>query len=262
MDITIVSEDKPADAVLHVNLNSWPRRASFHEGQKVYYEAAKVTGTASLALKGYAAKKTNLYGNKHYYSTNYYPYSNTDPKKPLLFAAKRAFMKMFVDLWGPESLPYLWQTTLAHVFSHGNWDELDEVIKKEDQHKAVPVIMKTLSASDPTQKNRALQMLQEFTRQKEFATGGRKPRIERMTANVRKAVLDDIHMLIQAAADDSQRFAEAALDILACFGQDASAALPVIREQMNSADAVINRAAFRAMGAIASPEGVYQSAGK
>ncbi len=256
MDITVVTEDEAAGAVLRVNLKGRPHRATFPQQKKTYYEAATVTGTASLALQGFAAKKAKLYGRKHYYSTTYYEmWSNSDPRVPLKFAATRAFMKMFIDLWGPASLLSVWQTYYAFVFGTTDWHELDEVIRKEDEQEVIPVIMQALASDNPLIKENAIKMLTEMTRPKEIHVPRKSEyRIELMSSKVRKAVLQHLDVIIEAARDENPEVRRMAFDILPSFGRDAAPALPLIHEWWESGNSDEQYSALKAMGKIEPPE--------
>lgn len=256
MDVDIISNDELADAVLTINLKGRPRKVTFPEQKRTFYEGAVVNGTVSLAKKGFSLKKAKLYGRKHYYSTTYHSlFSNSDPEKPLLFATKRAFIKMFVDLWGPGALLPIWLTSYTRVLDSANIHEIDEIIKNSDQPEVVPVIMKALQSDSISLRLNSILMLNEFTRLKKFHVKGKsQPRVVEMNLMLRKTVIKDLSPVIKAVNDENRDIRIKAMNILSRFGQEASIALPLLREKLNSDDATIQRTALYSFGMIALPE--------
>lgn len=246
INVKVVSENESSDAVLTINLKGRPRKATFTKPKRIFYEAAFVNGTASLAMKGFASKKVKLYGAKHYYSTNYYPYSNSDPKKPLIYASRRAFSKMLIDLWGP---PVLLSITIG--VNH----ELDEIIKEKDAPGFVPVLFQALQSDNPTVRKSAVLMLDEFTRTKQYhVKGSRESKIVPMSSDMREAVLKDLNSLVEAVKNDNNEVSIKAMDILSRLGQEANVAIPVLKEALMSDDEGIQGSALRTLGNISRPQ--------
>lgn len=246
INVEVIPENEPSDAVLTIILKGRPSKATFTEPKRTIYEAATVNGTASLAMKGFASKKVKLYGAKNYYSTNYYPHSNTDPKKPLIYASSRAFSKMLIDLWGP---PVLLSITIG--VNH----ELDEIIKEKDAPRFVPVLFQALQSDNPAVRQSAVLMLDEFTRTKQFhVKGSREPKIVPMSSNMRDAVLKDLDLLVKAVKNDNKEVSIKAMDILSRFGQEATVAIPVLKEALMRDDEKIQGSALRTLGKIAQPQ--------
>jgi HEAT repeat protein len=246
INVKVVSENEFSDAVLTINLKGRPRKATFTEPKRIFYEAAFVNGTASLAMKGFSSKKVKLYGAKHYYSTNYYPYSNSDPKKPLIYASRRAFSKMLIDLWGPSVL-----LSITIGVNH----ELDEIIKEKDAPGVVPVLFQALQSDNPSVRQSAVLMLDEFTRTKEYNVKGRREsKIVAMSSDMRNAVLKDLNQLVKAVENDNNKVSIKAMDILSRFGQEATVAIPVLKEALMRDDKEIQGVALRTLGNIAQPQ--------
>jgi hypothetical protein len=267
MDVKVVVEDELADAVLTINLKGRPRKATFNNPKRTYYEAAKVNGSAGLTIEGFSSIKVGLYGAKHYHSTNYYSHSNSDPKIPLMWASQRASVKMFIDLWGPPALLPIWHTSYANVLNKDIHD-LDEIIKDKDAPAVVPVIMKALQSDYSLVRWQAIPMLDELTRTKKFSVKGkRQPRIVKMSSDMREAVLKDLMPIINIVnrdvdLKDINLFGKdiiekpriTAMHILGRIGHEANVALPVLRESLNSDNENIRGAALNAFGAIAPAE--------
>lgn len=251
MDMKIVSEDESADAVLTINLKGRPRKITFTKPRRIFYKAAVVKGTASLAIKGFSSKKVGLYGEKHFYGT--IVRFGGDPKIPLIFANKRAFIKMLIDLWGPPVLLSIWQTSYRGVL-YEHTTELEEIIKDKDELAVVPVIMQALQSDSSSVRFAALEMLNEFAKTKRYNANKKTPKIIEMNSDMRDAVLKDLSQLIKALKDENKMVSLEALKILGRFKQDAKMAIPVLRELLNSEDDSIRHLSLVSFVDIAQPE--------
>jgi len=270
MDVKVVSKHELGDAVLSIKLKGRPRKASFTKPKRTFYEAAVVNGTARLAIKGFSSKKATLYGAKHYHSTIYYPYSNSDPKEPLLFASKRAFVKMFIDLWGPPALLSIFQSSYSYTIRPDFKNPLEEIIKKKDWPSFVPVIFQALQNDNSSVRLAAVNVLEEFTVTKTYYDGSDRE-IIKMSSNMKKIVLKYLSQFIKVVKDEVEKsvgykrskmgpipdwilIIEKGMRILSEFGQDANMAIPVIKEALKSGHYQIKSAALGTIGDIARPQ--------
>ncbi len=235
MDVKNISTKDSADAVLTINLNGRPINATFPE--ITFYERAVVNGSAKLAIKGLSSKKVDLYGIKHFFGGNDYTLAtNTDPSVPLMFASKRAFIKMLLDLWGPPALLFIQQTSLAD-FVYTQLHELDEIIENKDAPAFVPVIYQALQSQNTSIRKSAILMLDELT-------------MTQMSPAMRNAVLKDLSPVIQAVQDENGVVRISARNVLSYLGQDANAAIPALIQALKSNDISISQDVYIALTAI------------
>jgi len=254
MDVNVVSKGESADAVLKIAIKGKPRKATFKKQKKTFYEAAVVNGTARLAIEGFSAKKVDLYGAKHYRSTTYYPHSNTDPKKPLTFAIKRALVKMIIDLWGPAALSSILQTSGAYALTKEIHD-IDEIIEDKDSPAFVPYIFEALESDDSDVGRSAIRILDRFTQTKNYwVKGKREAEVVKMSPEMRNAVLKHLKELTKAVNDDDNRVSITAMYILSRFEEDARVALPAVQEALKGDDDNVQGVALGTLADIARPE--------
>ncbi|MGD2124434.1 MAG: HEAT repeat domain-containing protein [Desulfobacteraceae bacterium] len=249
-EVEVVAEDESCDATLTISLKGKPRKATFTKPRKMtFYEAAVVNGVARLSMEGYASKKVDLSGSKHYYSTTYYPHSNTDPRKPLIYAAKNALVKMLIELWGPSILLVVWQDRSYYGVNKA----IDEIV--DEPANIVPVILQALKRDNVYTRRSAIHALDEFTRTHKYnVPGKREYKIVKMSLDVRQAVLRDLGSVVEAIKDEDERVSGTAMRILERFGQEAKQAIPALHEALKSDNKDVRARALRTLGTIAEPK--------